>query len=37
MKQLLNAELTRHVEVYRADRINHIINDIGLGQIVKEV
>ncbi len=37
MKQLLNTELTRHVEVYRADRVQHIINDIGLGQVVKEV
>jgi len=37
MKQLLNTELTHHVEVHRANRVEHIINDIGLGQIVKEV
>lgn len=37
MKQLMNTELTRHVEIYRAERVQHIVNEIGLGQIVKEV
>ena len=29
-------EMTYHCEVKRADRVQHIINDIGLGQIVRE-
>lgn len=29
-------EMTYHVQVERADRVKHIIEDIGLGQIVKE-
>ena len=29
-------EMTYHVKVQRANRVQHIINDIGMGQIVKE-
>lgn len=36
MKKILNAELTKHVEIYRANRVDNIINTVGIGQIVKE-
>ena len=29
-------EMTYHVAVQRADRVKHIIDDIGIGQIIKE-
>ena len=29
-------EMTYHCQVERANRIQHIINDIGMGQIIKE-
>lgn len=29
-------KMSYHCQVQRADRVQHIINDIGLGQIVKE-
>lgn len=29
-------EMSYHAAVHRANRIQHIINDIGLGQVVKE-
>ena len=29
-------EMSYHVAVQRADRVKHIIDDIGLGQIIKE-
>lgn len=29
-------EMTYHCEVQRANRVQHIINDIGLGQVVRE-
>lgn len=29
-------EMTYHVAVQRADRVQHIVNEIGLGQVVKE-
>lgn len=29
-------EMTYHVAVQRAERVQHIINEIGLGQIIKE-
>jgi len=32
----MNEQMTYHVAVQRADRVKHIIDDIGLGQIVKE-
>lgn len=32
----MKEQMTYHVAVQRADRVQHIINDIGLGQIVKE-
>ena len=32
----MKEQMTYHVQVQRADRVQHIINDIGLGQIVKE-
>ena len=37
MKQILNTNLTYHASVQRANRVEHIVNDIGIGQIVKEV
>ena len=32
----MKEQMTYHVAVQRANRVQHIINDIGLGQIVKE-
>lgn len=29
-------EMTYHVQVERAERVKHIVEDIGIGQIVKE-
>lgn len=29
-------EMTYHVKVQRADRVKHIIEEIGIGQIIKE-
>lgn len=37
MKEILNTELTYHAQVERANRIDQIIANIGVGQIVKEV
>lgn len=30
------ATMTYHCEVQRANRVQHIINDIGLGQVIRE-
>ena len=35
--KILNTELTYHAETERANRIQEIISNIGIGQIVKEV
>lgn len=32
----MNEQMTYHVAIQRADRVKHIIDDIGIGQIVKE-
>ena len=32
----MKEQMTYHVTVQRADRVKHIIDDIGLGQIIKE-
>ena len=32
----MNEKMTYHVAVQRADRVKHIVDDIGIGQIVKE-
>jgi hypothetical protein len=32
----MKEEMTYHVSVQRANRVDHIINDIGIGQIIKE-
>lgn len=32
----MKEQMTYHVSVQRADRVKHIIEDIGIGQIVKE-
>jgi len=32
----MNEQMTYHVAVQRAERVKHIINDIGLGQVIKE-
>ena len=32
----MKEQMTYHVAVQRANRVNHIMNDIGLGQVVKE-
>jgi len=32
----MKEQMTYHVSVQRADRVKHIIEDIGLGQIIKE-
>lgn len=32
----MNETMTYHVSVQRAERVKHIIDEIGLGQIVKE-
>lgn len=32
----MKEQMTYHVAVQRAERVKHIVNDIGLGQIVKE-
>lgn len=36
MEKILNTQLTRHVQVDRANRLQQIINNVGIGQIVKE-
>lgn len=36
MNKLFNTELTYHAGVQRANRLQQIINNVGLGQIVKE-
>ena len=36
MKTMFNAQLTRHASIDRANRIEQIQNNIGLGQIIKE-
>ena len=32
----MKEQMTYHVAVQRADRVKHIIEDIGMGQIIKE-
>ena len=32
----MREQMTYHVAVQRANRVQHIIDDIGLGQIIKE-
>ena len=32
----MNETMTYHVAVQRADRVKHIVDDIGIGQVVKE-
>ena len=32
----MKEQMTYHVAVQRADRVNHIVNEIGIGQIIKE-
>lgn len=32
----MKEQMTYHVAIQRADRVKHIIDDIGIGQIVKE-
>lgn len=32
----MNEQMTYHVAVQRADRVKHIIEEIGMGQIIKE-
>lgn len=32
----MKEQMTYHVAVQRADRVKHIIDDIGIGQIIKE-
>ena len=32
----MNEQMTYHVAVQRADRVKHIIEEIGIGQIIKE-
>ncbi len=32
----MNEKMTYHVSVQRADRVKHIIEEIGIGQIIKE-
>lgn len=32
----MNEQMTYHVRVDRAERVKHIIEDIGVGQIIKE-
>ena len=32
----MNEQMTYHVAVQRAERVKHIVDDIGIGQIVKE-
>lgn len=32
----MNEQMTYHVAIQRANRVQHIIDDIGIGQIVKE-
>ena len=32
----MTEQMTYHVAVQRADRVKHIIEDIGIGQIIKE-
>jgi len=32
----MKEQMTYHVAVQRADRVKHIIDDIGIGQVIKE-
>lgn len=32
----MNGQMTYHVAVQRADRVKHIVEEIGIGQIIKE-
>lgn len=32
----MNEQMTYHVAIQRADRIKHIVEEIGMGQIIKE-
>lgn len=32
----MNEQMTYHVAVQRADRVKHIIEEIGIGQVIKE-
>lgn len=32
----MKEQMTYHVAVQRAERVNHIIKDVGLGQVIKE-
>ena len=32
----MKEQMTYHVAVQRADRVKHIVDDIGIGQIIKE-
>ena len=32
----MNEQMTYHVAVQRADRVKHIVEEIGIGQIIKE-
>lgn len=32
----MNEEMSYHVRVQRQDRVKHIIQDIGIGQVIKE-
>lgn len=32
----MKEQMTYHVAVQRAERVKHIVNDIGIGQIIKE-
>ena len=36
MEKILNTELTRHVEIHRAHRVEQIKSQLGIGQIVKK-
>ena len=32
----MNEQMTYHVAIQRKERVQHIINEIGMGQIIKE-
>ena len=32
----MNEQMTYHVAVQRANRVQHIVEEIGIGQIIKE-
>ena len=32
----MNEQMTYHVAIQRADRVKHIVEEIGMGQIIKE-